>query len=145
MPTMLISKAEAKRVALSLSPEVRQDALRLRQQGYSNYDISEKLNLPYPHVVAEVLRHALLQGFADPRKYQRQLEEARLEMLFQDAYSAFRAVGSVDWFDRALKTSERKSKLLGLDAPVEQVVTTTNTGDAGVTAALKAIAGRLPV
>ena len=35
--------------------------------------------------------------------------------------------------------------LLGLDAPVEQVVTTTNTGDAGVTAALKAIAGKLPV
>ncbi len=145
MPTMLISKAEAKRVALSLPAAVREQALDLRRKGFSNYDISEKLNLPYPHVVDAVLRHALLQGFADPRKYQRQLEEARLEMLFQDAYSAFRTVGSVDWFDRALKTSERKSKLLGLDAPVEQVVTTTNTGDAGVTAALKAIAGKLPV
>lgn len=145
MPTMLISKAEAKRVALSLPAAVREQALDLRRKGNSNYDISEALNLPYPHVVEAVLRHALLQGFTDPRKYQRQLEEARLEMLFQDAYSAFRAGGSVDWFDRALKTSERKSKLLGLDAPVEQVVTTTNTGDAGVTAALKAIAGKLPV
>ena len=145
MPTMLISKVEAKRIALSLPEAVRQQALGLRQQGFSNYDISEQLNLPYPHVVEQVLRHALLQGYTDPRKYQRQLEEARLEMLFQDAYSAFRSTGSVDWFDRTLKTSERKSKLLGLDAPVEQVVTTTNTGDAGVAAALKAIAGKLPV
>lgn len=144
MPTMLISKAEAKRVALSLPAAVREQALDLRRKGNSNYDISEALNLPYPHVVEAVLRHALLQGFSDPRKYQRQLEEARTEMLFQDAYTAFRNTGSVDWFDRALRTSERKSKLLGLDAPVEQVVT-TNPGETGVVAALKAIAGKLPV
>lgn len=128
MVTMLISRPEAKAVALAVKAEVRQQAIVLKHQGYSNYDISETLNLPYPHVVEMVLKFALLEGFTDKRKYQRQLEEVRLEHLFNRAYQSFESTGSADWYDRLLKTSERKSKLLGLDAPTEQIITGANGG-----------------
>lgn len=118
--------------------------LALRTKGYSNYDISEQLNLPYPHVVEFVVRQALLHANSDPRKEKRQLEEARLELLFMRAYQSFDTSGSVDWYDRLLKTSERKSKLLGLDAPVEQIIT-SQTKDEGLAVVLKSIAEKLPV
>jgi len=125
---MLISRKDARTLALSVKPEVRKQALHLRSKGYSNYDISEELDLPYPHVVEIVLKQAVLESHSDPRKFQRQLEEARLEHLFRQAHQAFTTNPTVDWYDRLLKTSERKSKLLGLDSPIEQVITGKDGG-----------------
>jgi hypothetical protein len=123
-----MKKSEAKVVALAVRQETRQQVLALNRQGYDNWDISEHLGLPYPHVVAEVLRLASMEQFADKKKFQRVIEAQKLEHLYRKAYQAFDTSGSVDWYDRLLKTSERKSKLLGLDSPVEQVVTGKDGG-----------------
>lgn len=117
---MKITRKQAKEIALDLLPETRRSILDLKKRGFSYYDISEQLDLPYPHVVEAALKLAMSQEYSDPRKFKRRLEEARLEMLHEKAWEAFQSSGAVDWYDRLLKTSERKSKLLGLDEPVEQ-------------------------
>lgn len=128
MTTVKITKKQAKEIAYDLNKDVLKQVFDLKMRGFSYYDISEELNLPYPHVVAEALKIATSQEFADPKKHKRRFEEARLELLFQKAHDAFVSTGSVDWYDRLLKTSERKSKLLGLDEPVEQRLTGAKGG-----------------
>ena len=128
MATMVISKTDAKEIADTLPSNVINDILKLRKKGHSNYDISEEMGLPYPHVVQFAIINALKKDHGDSKKIKRRAEEARLEHLFQQAHEAFVATGTVDWYDRLIKTSERKSKLLGLDAPAETVVTGNKGG-----------------
>ena len=119
----MISKTDAKQIAETLPNETVREIMRLRRQGESYYDISATLDLPYPYVVQYAVAAALKLSLSDPKKVKRRAEEDRLEHLFSQAHAAFLSSGSVDWYDRLLKTSERKCKLLGLDAPAEQVVT----------------------
>ena len=128
MPTMKIDKPQAKEIAADLPRGKLTEIMKLRSKGFSNYDISEQLDLPYPHVVAEAIKLAVSHEYSDPKKLKRRLEEARLEHLFQQAYNAFASTGTTEWYDRLIKTSERKSKLLGLDAPAEQVITGAGGG-----------------
>ena len=123
MATMVINKTDAKEIADTLPTDVLNRIMQLRRVGMSNYDISEEMNLPYPHVVQFAIISYLKKNHGDTKKIKRRAEEARLEHLFQQAHQAFVATGTVDWYDRLLKTSERKSKLLGLDAPAETVMT----------------------
>jgi len=123
MAVMRIKKSEAMEIALDLPPEKRAQIFTLHRQGYSYYDISEALDLPYPYVVQFALKVAVKEAYGDSRKVKRRLEESRLENMYQKAYESFVASGSSDWYDKLLKTSERKSKLLGLDAPQEQIIT----------------------
>lgn len=122
MATMPIKREDAKKIAYDLPDATVDKIMQLRSKGFSNYDISEELDLPYPHVVAEAILLAVSKKTCDTKKIKRRIEEYRMEMLYRQAYEAFQGTGSGDWFDRLLKTSERKSKLLGLDSPVETVV-----------------------
>ena len=128
MVTMVISKQQGKELALDLPSSILKQIMLLRRKGYSNYDISEELELPYPHVVAEAIRRALSNEYGDAKKVKRREEEAKLEHLYRRAYEAFEAQGNTEWFDRLLATSARRSKLLGLDAPAEQVLTGKDGG-----------------
>jgi len=128
MPTFTITRPYAKELAGALPNSMLNQILKLRKQGVSNYDVSEQLDLPYPFVVEEAIKLALKQEHGDSKKIKRIAEESRLELLFEKAYRAFESTGSTDWYDRLIKTSERKSKLLGLDAPQEQVVTGKDGG-----------------
>lgn len=128
MTTMPLTREQGYAIAEVLPNDTLKAILNLRATGCSNYDISEELNLPYPFVVQFAIQRALKHEHGEAKKVKRQAEENRLERLFQQAQAAFTATGSGDWYDRLLKTSERKSKLLGLDAPVETVLTGAKGG-----------------
>lgn len=128
MPTMPLTKEQGRELADVLPSSTLKEILKLKAKGLPNYDISEELGLPYPFVVQFAIQRALKTEHGDAKKVKRQAEENRLEGLFKQAHEAFVSTGSVDWYDRLLKTSERKSKLLGLDAPAETVLTGAKGG-----------------
>lgn len=59
-------------------------------------------------------------------------EAAELDEMEADAAVEFSKRKSVEWYDRRLKTKERRAKLLGLDAPVKSDSTVTQTVKAWV-------------
>lgn len=128
MVTMVIDRKQAKEIAMDLPTSKLQEVMKLRRKGFSHYDISEELDLPYPHVVAEAIKRATSYEYSDTKKFKRREEEAKLEHLYQKAYEGFQSTGTPEWFDRLMAVSARKSKLLGLDAPNEQVLTGKNGG-----------------
>ena len=104
--------------------KIENDALLLRLQGY-NYDyIGEKLGLK-ADAVGRAVRSALKRQkavVAEKADEVIQLELQRLDTLFLHAMAHVRA-GNVNAVTQALKVMERRTKYLGLDAPVKTQIT----------------------
>lgn len=94
----------------------------LHCRGECYYDISKRLDLPFPNVAEAMVARYALELYSDPRKLKRKKEEARLDFLWKHAAANAGQGSSLDWLDKCLKVSERKAKLLGLDTPVKQQV-----------------------
>ncbi len=109
--------------------ERRLKVLELKKLGMSLRQIEQQLNIS-----REQARRDLQQALAQIAKEQsasteayRALELERLDMLWQKVLPGVNQndVGSLN---SALRISERRAKLLGLDAPVKQELTGANGG-----------------
>lgn len=116
----------AREIAEVASNQLLSQVYALYCRGESYYDISVRLDLPYPHVARVMCERFVKEQHADPKKLKRQKEEARLDFLWKQA-ATHADSGALSWIDSCLKISERKSKLLGLDAPVKQEVAVSQT------------------
>ena len=113
----------------TLLEERRYKALELRKSGASFRAIGSQLNIS--HVQAREDIHRALRDLADKQmelaaEY-RQLELERLDRLMLAVWGNA-TKGDVGSINAALKISDRRAKLLGLDAPVKQELTGKDGG-----------------
>jgi DNA-binding CsgD family transcriptional regulator len=112
--------------------EKERQALELRKAGATFDEIADALGMSKNGVWKAVTR-ALKSMTAEPAEELRSLEVARLDTMQRGLWNDARK-GKVAAVDRVIKISERRSKLLGLDAPTKAEVTgkdgaPINTGD----------------
>jgi hypothetical protein len=130
-------------------PEVAErwaKALSLRKAGASYDQIARQLGYADASGAYLAVQKALLATIQEPADELRQMEIERLDMICLAIVAEVKK-GHLGAIDRWLKVSERRAKLLGLDAP-QKVAATTPDGTAEATSlisseAASAIAGLL--
>lgn len=90
-------------------------ALELRKAGATYEDIAAQLGYKNRSCAWAAVKSALKSTVKEPAEEVRTLEVARLDSLFLAMYPKARK-GDVQAVDRCVRISERRSKLLGLDA-----------------------------
>lgn len=95
------------------------DALSLRIQGYSLETIRDKCGYSSVREASDAISKLLVAYEIETIEDARKIELARMDRMLEMIVSKIDS-GSLSAIDRALKLSERRAKLLGLDAP-EQV------------------------
>jgi len=111
--------------------EKQAKAVRLRIEGYTHQQIADKLGYEGRQGACDAVQAALKKTLKEPADDYRKLELERLDMMFQAIWDDV-TNGKVNKIDRALKIMERRSKLLGLDAPIKGQI----DGDIGLTAVI---------
>ena len=104
----------------------REDAaLKLRLKGYTYARIASELGISEAGAYAAVKRalNRLNENINEEAKNVRRLELERLDMMLANLWPKVEA-GRESAIDRVLRIMERRSKLLGLDAPTRADVTT---------------------
>lgn len=91
-------------------------ALRMRTEGASFATIADELGYATPNSACKSVQSLLRRVEHEAADEARALEGARLDALHNAVWPAALA-GDLPSVDRVLKISERRSKLLGLDAP----------------------------
>jgi len=112
----------AKRTAQKAGILERQlEALELRKRGFAFREIGRRLNISHVQASRDVNAELgrLAELCKDSAEELRQLELERLDMLMLGLEPMAR-VGKPDAVNAYLKVMERRSKLLGLDAPAKQ-------------------------
>lgn len=103
--------------------EIKLQALRLRRRGKSYCEIADELGISmttaYRYVLSELKRVA--QEHKAEGEYVLGLELERLDRLLLAVMEKAEA-GSLDHIDTVIRLSERRAKLLGLNAPTHKVV-----------------------
>ena len=112
-------KASPRRIA---SAEKQRQALELRKAGASYDQIAEKLGWRGRSGAFNAVMRALRKTIQEPADDVRKLEVERLDALLLALWPQARQ-GNQGAVDRVLRVMERRSKLLGLDAPTKQQVT----------------------
>ena len=107
--------------AVNASDKQRQ-ALELRKAGVSYVMIAEKLGYRGPSGAHAAVASGLKRTLQEPADELRKLEVERLDSMLL-AINAQVKQGNHGAIDRALRIMERRAKLLGLDAPTRQDVT----------------------
>jgi hypothetical protein len=96
------------------------EALRMRMAGKSYFDIAEALGYAGWSGAHKAVSAGLKKTLQEPADEVRRLEIERLDNLLESIWQ-YRM--KPDYLDRILKIMERRAKLLGLDAPTKQDVT----------------------
>jgi hypothetical protein len=114
-------------------------ATELRRSGMSWDAIARTLNFPSPDAASQAFRRYMIEYPKEDVEHARQLECDRLDALQQAIWA--RCMDSEDklqtWaMDRALKISDQRARLLGLNRPVRQEISvlTENTVDDAIKA-----------
>lgn len=92
-------------------------ALNLRRQGWSFRDIAQELGVTPPAVHEAVTRMLRNMTHEEADSY-RKIELERMETMLKAIWGRV-TEGELQAIDRAIRISERISRLLGLDAPVK--------------------------
>src|SRR5262245_7146320 len=92
------------------------EALRLRQSGHTFAKIAAALGYSDPGCARDAVLAALRDNVTEPNAEMRALELARLDALHEALWEKALG-GDLPAVDRVLKVMERRSKMLGLDAP----------------------------
>jgi hypothetical protein len=105
---------------MTLAKQREHDALALRQKGWTYERIAESLGLSRQGAADAVKRSlaALKADCAERAEDVRELELRRLDRMLELAEAAAES-GDISAIDRVLRIQERRSKYLGLDAPVK--------------------------
>ena len=93
-------------------------ALELRKAGCTYQQIAEQLGYANAKGAHKAVASALKATLREPADALRELELARLDTMLLALWRKVQA-GDEHAIDRALKISERRARLLGLDAPAE--------------------------
>jgi hypothetical protein len=93
-------------------------ALRMRQAGASYDDIARVLGYRSPSGAYNAIQSAMKKTLQEPADELRLLELSRLDEALKAIWGDVKK-GSLFAIDRFLKISERRSRLLGLDAKTE--------------------------
>ena len=96
------------------------EALDMRKAGFTYQDIADKVGYKFPSGAQKAVESALKKTLQEPADKVRELELARLDDLINSLW-IYRA--RPQYTDRILRIMERRSKLLGLDAPTKTDVT----------------------
>ncbi len=96
-------------------------ALELRKAGMAYNVIADKLGYRSKQAAWQAVHNALKKTLQEPADEVRALELERLDALYKAMYPQA-LKGNLGAVDRCLKISERRAKLLGLDAPVKSDV-----------------------
>lgn len=111
----------------------QEKCLRLRLQGKSIRQIASIVHMP-KSTVERRLRCAIAERIDPLADQLRAVEVARLDQLLETVWATVKAdteaAVKLAAVDRLVKISERRSKLLGLDAPVSADVRVTTQEDA---------------
>jgi hypothetical protein len=102
--------------------EKQAKALALRKAGVSYVGIAEALGYSSGSGAFKAVSAGLKKTLQEPADELRKLELARLDDMLK-AIASHVSAGSLTAIDRAIKIQERRAKLLGLDAPSRQDVT----------------------
>lgn len=98
--------------------ERTKQALEYRKAGLAYAAIAERLGYRDRRTAWQAVHNALMKTLREPADEVRALEVERLDALYLQMFS--RAMkGDYGAVDRCIKISERRAKLLGLDAPVK--------------------------
>ncbi|MBI3131731.1 MAG: hypothetical protein HYZ13_10430 [Acidobacteria bacterium] len=98
------------------------ESLRLRAEGYTYRAIAHQLGYKDPSGAQRAVERALQATMQEASDHLRVLELERLDNLHNAIWG--RAMnGEGPAIDRVLRVMERRSKLLGLDAPARQEIT----------------------
>lgn len=106
------------RVSIEKNDKHRQ-ALELRKAGASYEVIADKLGYSHPSGAHKAVTSALQKTLREPADDLRNLELDRLDAIMLALWQPARQ-GNQGAVDRILRIMERRSKLLGLDAPAKQ-------------------------
>jgi hypothetical protein len=102
--------------------EKRVKALEYRKGGLSFRVIAERVGYKDASGAYRAVKAALLDTLQEPADELRQMECARLDQLISAMWP--QAIKGSTWHvDRVLSIMERRSRLLGLDAPVKREIT----------------------
>lgn len=132
------------------SAERRKEALEYRKAGLTFEEIGSRLGVTRQaaHKTVMVALSDISEKIAETADDIRTLELERLNDLFQVSYKAAMR-GNLDAIDKCIKIMDRRSKLLGLDAPskasvefsrmsddelatfIRQEITSDSSGDSG--------------
>lgn len=144
------------------------ECARLRSRSHTLAHIADAVGFKSQSSVKFAIERALVAAITEPAEELRRLELMKLDQLavaawavlearhylvsqgrlirIEDGASPLEDDGPVlNAIDRLLKISERRSKLLGLDAPIRAEVTTIDHLDAQIAALEADLAGRPPV
>lgn len=91
-------------------------ALRMRVSGFTYEEITERLGFDSPHKCMMHINYAVRKTLIDSTEQYRDIEILRLEGLHKLCWQRVKA-GKLDQIPNLLRIMERRSKLLGLDAP----------------------------
>lgn len=115
-------------MSIKLDPAViekEKKVLELRLMGVTFDVIAQQVGYASPGSAHNAYKRALLRTLREPAEELRELEVARLDRLLSGIWTkALR--GEVSAVQAALKIMERRSKLLGLDAPQKIQAEVTN-------------------
>lgn len=100
----------------------QQKALELRKAGVSYAAIAKQLGYRGPSGAHAAVAAALKKTLQEPADEVRTLELERLDAMLLAIWRQVKE-GNHGAIDRALRILERRAKLLGLDAPVKQDIT----------------------
>lgn len=118
-------RSKTKKATL-VAEEKRQKAIDLRRKGYSYREIAAEIGATHGYcykLVSQALKR-IREETNEIAEDARQLELDRLDKLWMHAYQAVEA-GDIGAIDKAVKVMDRRSKLLGLDAPARHDITGT--------------------
>ncbi len=101
-------------------------ALEMRKQGYSHRQIALALNYKYASMVQRDIKHALKYVLREPAEAVRRIELDRLDTMLTVLWPRVLA-GNLNAMDRVLRIMEKRSKLLGIDAPPKTPIESKNT------------------
>lgn len=97
-------------------------AMELRMEGLPFTEIARQVGYNSQQAAHDAVKRALLRTEREPADRLRELELARLDVLWQ-AQFMIAQVGDVQALSACLRIMERRAKLIGLDAPERKEVT----------------------
>lgn len=113
------SESSQRRIA---AVERQRQALELRKAGAGYVAIAQKVGYKGPSGAYNAIRSALKRTIQEPADELRKLEVERLDRMLLAIWDQVRN-GNQGAIDRALRIGERRARLLGLDAPTKQDIT----------------------
>ena len=117
------SKLSPRRIAAA---ERARQALELRKGGASFPEIARRLDFKGPGAAYKAIARTLNRTLQEPAEHVRKLELERLDRLFLAIWPRAKR-GDLQAIEKALSISQRRAKLLGLDAP-DKIAPTDPTG-----------------